>query len=131
VGDVLWSSVPGYLTERCIRAGSGGTEVWREYGSVGGYITKSVAGNSNVTFADDSVEYLTESIELTGVLTGNIIVILPTRTGKRWIYNHTTGAFAVTVKTVAGTGPVITQGMAAWVCCNNVNILRMTADVIP
>lgn len=131
VGDALWGGAPGYLTERCIKAGSAGTEIWREYGSVGGYITKSVAGSANVTLAEDSVEYLTECIELTGALAGNISVILPTRAGKRWLWNHTTGAFTVTVKTAAGAGPTIAQGMAAWVCCNGVNILRMSQDVAP
>lgn len=88
-----------------------------------GILTLSVAGLSNVTLT--RVQALNAVLKLTGVLTGNIIIYIPvianaaitpptTTIGalrKYTIWNATTGAFTLTVKTsaVGSAGIVVTQ----------------------
>lgn len=78
-----------------------------------GYLSKSVAGSSNVTLtatnfvSDESRQRI---LEFTGVLTGNIDVIVPAQ--EKWyiIFNNTSGAFTLTLKPSGGTGVAVTQG---------------------
>jgi predicted secreted protein len=71
-------------------------------------LNKSVAGSSNVTLT--STEAANGIMFFTGLLTGNIDVIVPSAVNEWTVYNNTTGAFSLTVKTAAGTGVAITQG---------------------
>jgi hypothetical protein len=90
-----------------------------------GLVTKSVAGNSNVTLV--AAEYGVGVIILTGVLTGNINVIFPT--GGKWIVvNSTTGAFSITCKTAAGSGIVVTQGKARMLHGDGTNVADSRTD---
>jgi hypothetical protein len=90
-----------------------------------GFISKSVAGNTNVTLS--AVECGRGIIELTGALTGNIAVIVPNAFGK-WVFqNHTTGAFTVTLKTAAGVGFVIAQAYTEVAICDATNVYGLTA----
>jgi hypothetical protein len=45
------------------------------------------------------------------------------------IFNNTTGAYTVTVKTSAGTGIVVGQGKRAILLADGTNVVRITADV--
>lgn len=93
-----------------------------------GRLSKSVAGGSNVTLTAD--EASNRTLELTGIITGNIEIIVPTADGAEWIVNNkTTGAFTVTVKTAAGTGIVVGTAKVALLYCDGTNIVRATADV--
>lgn len=82
--------------------------------AIGGRVPRSVAGSADVTLT--STEARNAVIELTGALTGDIDVLIPILAGgrNRWfiIYNNTTGAFTLTVKTdgVGSTGIAIPQG---------------------
>lgn len=84
-------------------------------------LTKSVAGNSDVTLS--ATEYANGVMEFTGVLTGNINVILPTAIGVYYVTNSTTGAYTLTMKTAAGTGVAITASTQNIVYCNGTNIV--------
>lgn len=91
--------------------------------AIGGLLTLSVAGLSNVTLT--RAQALNAVLKFTGVLTGNITVYIPvianaaitpptTTIGalrKYTIWNATTGAFTLTVKTsaVGSAGIVVTQ----------------------
>ena len=79
--------------------------------NLGGNLTLSVAGNSDVTLSAAQAENLCYSF--TGVLTGNINVIWPTGAGLYVINNATTGSYTLTVKPLGGTGVVVTQGNTA------------------
>jgi hypothetical protein len=93
-----------------------------------GRLSKSVAGSANVTLTQ--TEYENGVLELTGVITGNIQVILPLIDGRTWVCkNGTTGVFTVTLIGATGTGIVIATGMTAIVRTDGVNFLRVTADV--
>lgn len=69
-------------------------------------------------------EYLT----ITGALSVNRNLIVP----NYWdgmIFNNTTGAYTVTVKTSAGTGIVVGQGKRCMLLADGTNVVRITADV--
>lgn len=95
--------------------------------TVGGVLTKSVAGSANVTLT--AVEAGNAILVLTGALTGNIAVIVPTAPTRGWVVkNATSGAFTVTVKTAAGTGVVCTQGYNAGVWTDGTNVYDALTD---
>src|SRR3990170_4781623 len=84
-------------------------------------LVKSVAGGLDVTLT--STETSNKIIQLVGLLTANINVIVPNVASIYWIFNNTTGAFTVTIKTAAGTGIPITQGTRAMLLCDAVNVV--------
>ena len=83
---------------------------------VNGYLSKSVAGSSDVTLttadASATAECSNKVIELTGALTGNINVFLPAKESNYVFFNNTTGSFTLTVAPTGHTanGAAITQG---------------------
>lgn len=96
-------------------------------GTVGGVLSKSVAGSSNVTLT--AAEAGNAILVFTGALTANISVIVPTSPTAQWIVkNGTSGAFTLTVKTAAGTGVVITQGKTEVVYTDGTNVLTALDD---
>lgn len=70
-------------------------------------LTKQVGGSSDVNLTDD--ETRAKILEFTGVLTGNINVIVALITQSWIVKNGTTGAFTLTVKTSGGTGIVVAK----------------------
>lgn len=88
----------------------------------GGAASISVAGSSNVTLNSTQASNLIQS--LTGLLTGNISVLVP-QTGSFYIVvNGSTGAFTITVKTTAGgsTGVIVPQGSTWLLYSNGTNV---------
>lgn len=83
-------------------------------------LSKSVAGNSDVTLTAAEAAY--SIINFTGALTGNINVIVPANVNEWLMYNNTSGAFTLTVKTAAGTGVAITQGARRLLYCDGTNV---------
>jgi hypothetical protein len=81
-----------------------------------GYISKSVAGSSNITLttgnADPSTESANKVIELTGALTGDIVVFVPAVEGEYVFFNNTTGSQTLTIAATGHTanGIAIAQG---------------------
>jgi hypothetical protein len=95
--------------------------------TVGGRLSKSVAGSVNVTLT--AVEAGNAILELTGLLTANIAVIVPSSPTRTWlIKNATSGAFTVTLKTAAGTGVVCTQGLTGTVFTDGTNVYKAFTD---
>lgn len=96
------------------------------------YLSLDLAGSGDYTL-DPATEARAEIIELTGTLTGARNLIVPTSwAGREWlIYNNTSGAFTLTVKTAAGAGIVIGFGKNAAVWTNGTRVLRLTADTTP
>ena len=77
--------------------------------AIGGYQEVSIAGGAQTTALAMSDGALSNArnavIKLTGTITGNQIVTVPTGVEKTWIvYNGTTGAFTVEFKQAGGTG---------------------------
>ena len=92
------------------------------FGIVFTRLVKSVAGSSNVTLTSSEASYDVQ--EYTGLLTGNIDVIVPTAVSRWWVFNNTTGAFTLTVKTAAGTGIAVTQGTRLILHCDGTNVVK-------
>lgn len=106
----------------------------------GGYLSKSVAGSSDVTLttadADPAAESSNKVIELTGALTGNINVFLPAVENNYIIYNNTSGSFTLTVAATGHTanGVAVTQGTYASLYCDgsaNFNVENSLAALGP
>lgn len=94
---------------------------------VDGRLVKSVAGSADVVLT--AAEAVNGILEFTGVLTGNISVIVPTSPTRSWIVkNGTTGAYTLTVKTVSGSGVLCTQGKNAVVYTDGANVYDALTD---
>lgn len=82
------------------------------------------SGDGTLSGPQRRCKYLT----ITGALSANRNVITP----NEWqgvVYNNTTNAYTVTVKTSAGTGIVVGQGKRAILLADGTNVVRITADV--
>lgn len=85
----------------------------------------STTGGDTTLTNDQSVNAI---LAVSGTLSSNANIIVPTRT-KAWIVkNGTAGAFTVTVKTSAGTGIVVPQGESALLYCDGTNVLQARAS---
>lgn len=62
-------------------------------------------------------------INLTGAMTGAQNVVVPNANKLYLIKNSTSGGFAVTVKTSAGTGVTVPAGTARWVYADGTNVV--------
>lgn len=90
-------------------------------------VTTKTLSNANVTLTD--VEAASTVIRLTGTLTANVQVIVPTTPVRAYVVsNATTGAFTVTVKTAAGTGVVVPQTKNRYVAVDNGNVVFVEVD---
>jgi hypothetical protein len=82
-------------------------------------LSKSVAGGSDTTLTAE--ESAPASFEFTGALTGAKAVIFPLRAALKWIYNNTTGDYALTIKSSSGTGVVVPRGQRIALLCDATN----------
>ena len=90
-----------------------------------GKTSKSVAGGVDVTLT--SAEAGTGVLELTGAITANINVVVPTAPGWWVIKNATSGNFSLTIKTASGAGVAIRKGKSQSLYCDGVDVLDMSA----
>lgn len=95
-------------------------------GSEFGYTAVAIGGTGNYTLS--AAEYAKNAIKLTGTLTGNRNVIVPTAVRDYWINNATSGAYTVTVKTASGSGVLVTQGKKATVYCDGTDVIAADTD---
>ena len=88
--------------------------------AVGGYLSKSTTGGT-VTLTD--AEASNPVIRISGTLTSNVEVIVPAAVKRLWaIYNATSGAYTLTVKTASGSGVTVAQGKRNLVYTDGSNI---------
>ncbi|HQT25675.1 MAG TPA: phage tail protein [Burkholderiales bacterium] len=89
-----------------------------------------VDGNTDVILdAEGQARY--PIIFMTGAVTGNANLIVPTGLRGRWIIlNATTGSFTRTVKTSAGTGIVVPQGTSMLVYCDGTYVYNATSSAL-
>jgi hypothetical protein len=96
-------------------------------GTVGGFLSKSVAGSANITLS--AVEAGNGILRFTGAITANISVIVPASPTRGWIIqNLTSGAFTVTVKLATGTGTVISQGYNASIWTDGTDVYHAVTE---
>lgn len=84
-------------------------------------LVKNVAGGVPVTLS--SAEAANKVMTFTGLLTANINVIVPNTVSVYYVYNNTTGAFTLTVKTAAGAGVAVVQGTRDILVCDSTDVL--------
>jgi hypothetical protein len=93
----------------------------------GGFVDVDASGAGNIALTSD--QWGVSVIILTGARTANGNVIFPTR-GDRWlVVNLTTGAYAMTCKTAAGSGVKVAQGRSKGVYCDGTSILDEQTDI--
>lgn len=106
---------------------------WYEVGKSSGsdfaitLLNLNVAGNSDVTETSAQAQNIIQ--QFTGVLTGNINVIMPATVQLYYIYNNTGGSFTLTVKTAAGSGVTVDQGSHIILYCDGTNIVNAFTSV--
>lgn len=83
-------------------------------------------GDANKTLTYSQA--MADSLELTGALTALRDVIVPTIVRAYTIFANVSGGFGVRVKTSAGSGITIADGMRAIVECDGMNVVRITPD---
>lgn len=94
--------------------------------SITGYLSKAMADTDQTLTSLDgaSDEARNMVVEVTGALTGTKNVVVPTAEKLYLAKNSTTGGFAVTFKTSAGTGVAVAAGTAQWVYCDGTNVVQ-------
>jgi hypothetical protein len=89
--------------------------------TVSGVLSKSVAGGATVTLT--AVEAGNGTLLLSGALTADIAVVVPTTSQRHWVVdNRTSGAYTLTVKTSSGSGVAVPQGLRATVFCDGTSV---------
>lgn len=102
-----------------------------------GMMILDVSGSASITLT--TAQGLNKVMKFTGVLTGGIIIFLRVPAGTTvgyssrqfTVWNATTGAFGLTVKTTAAgsTGVTVTQTKKVILFHDNTNVLAATAEV--
>jgi hypothetical protein len=90
------------------------------------YTSINVAGTGNYVLAGTELDR--KSYRFTGALSGARNVVVPASVQEYWCNNQTNGAFALTVKTLAGTGVVVPQGYALILSCDGTNVVAWEGD---
>lgn len=99
-------------------------------------VDSSVAGYAAVTMTDANYTLTTANgaadearrmmLNISGTLTGARNVICPTASKLYFIKNATTGGFAITLKTAAGSGISIPNGRSMVLMCNGTDVVDAT-----
>lgn len=85
-------------------------------------VSKALSDADYTLTADES---LGDSLAFTGTLTAGRNIVVPTVPEVYTVYNGTTGGFALTVKTAAGTGVAVATGVRALVECDGTNVVLL------
>ena len=91
----------------------------------GGNVTPGIIyGTSTPGTAASPVSARNMYIRCTGTLTAARVLTVPTNRKLYYIYNNTTGGFALTVKTAAGSGISVPNGSKMLLVCDGTNIVE-------
>lgn len=98
---------------------------------IGGVAAVSTTGGTS-TLAD--VDYTADDgkkcvIDVTGTLVSNATVEIPNRTKTFKVFNRTTGAYTLTIKTSGGSGIEVTQSSVAEIYCDGSNTVRFVTAI--
>lgn len=133
-GLYTYQSGPGRLVRtHVVKSSGGGTPInwnnanvkikcgWPAWLAAPRAVTKSVAGGVNVTLT--ALEQTCDVLELTGVISANIAVIVDVTKWPRLVKNSTTGDFTLTLKTAAGSGVKLPRGVTVPTWCDGANVV--------
>lgn len=121
---------PGRLPLYLVVTGTASVTSWHDYRSMPWPIPLFSRAVETVTTADVTVTLSSRAdyIEVNGALTENRNLIVPAN-GQWSIFNNTTGAFTLTVKTASGTGVAVGQTKRCILIADGTNVVRVTPDV--
>lgn len=94
--------------------------------TVNGITVKNVEGQGSIALT--SAEAGSLFYRFTGVLTGNRTVVFPAKARQAVIFNDTSGAYSLTVKTAAGAGLLAQQGRTLHLVIDGTDARRGTTD---
>lgn len=95
-----------------------------------GAITVSGSSNYTLTVTNGASDEARNAIlNITGTLTAAINVICPTAAKTYIVKNGTTGGFAITLKTSAGTGISVPNGETTFLYCNGTDVVNSISYV--
>jgi hypothetical protein len=95
------------------------------------FVQSAIAGIAVIALAGADVVLTQDQwgsgiLIFTGVLTANVNVIVPAQ-GDRWtVFNRTTGAFVLSVKTQQGAGVVVRGGVAYELICDSNDVFSIS-----
>lgn len=97
-------------------------------------LTSVTIGAIDVTLTDS--QYVANQaramgLKLTGTLSADVNVVVPSRAKSYLIWNATSGAYNATVKTAAGLGVIIPQGYVQWVLCDGTDVMFASPAIAP
>lgn len=102
-------------------------------------LEKAVAGVASVSTTGgsttlDDVDYTADDakaslIDVTGTLTSNATIVIPNRAKTYKVFNRTTGAYTVSVKTASGSAVVVTQASSVELWCDGSNTVRFIGPI--
>ena len=120
----------GRLPLYLVVTGSTSVTSWQDYRALPWPIPLFSRAVETVTTADVTVALSARAdyIEVTGALTGDRNLIVPAN-GQWSIFNNTTGAYTLTVKTSSGSGVVVGQTKRCILIADGTNVVRLTPDV--
>ena len=82
---------------------------------------------TNVDYVDDQAKKAV--LDVSGVLVSNATIVIPNASRLYRVFNRTSGAFTLTVKTASGSGITITQSTVAEVYCNAADVVRFASPI--
>ena len=96
--------------------------------AVAGYTTIALTSATvTLSVSDGSADQARSSmLELTGTLTSNVGVVIPSVSKQYMVRNATSGSFTVTIKANGGTGSAVTQGTTGIVYCDGASVRAAT-----
>ena len=99
--------------------------------AVAGYTTIALTDSTvTLSVSDGSADQARSSmLELTGTLTSNVGVVIPSVSKQYLVRNATSGSFTVTIKANGGTGRAVAQGTTGIVYCDGASVRGATGGV--
>lgn len=93
-----------------------------------GRVSIDVAGGAGTTELT-AAQWANDVLEFTGVLTGNRVIEVPETVSRpKVVFNATTGAFTLTLKTAGGSGVAVSQSKRGVVYCDGTNVELAFSD---
>ena len=104
----------------CAFSGTAGKTI-KNAGYKPGFTTIEMT-SADVTLSASQAKY--QGIIITGTLTANVNIIIPSTMRQYVFVNSTSGVFTVTVKTASSSGVLLTQGNTTVVLCNGSSLVK-------
>lgn len=90
----------------------------------------TTGGTSTLANVDYTVDASKRRVlDVTGVLASNSTIVIPNASKLYRVFNRTSGAFTVTIKTSSGSGIEVTQSTVADIYCDGADVVRYAGPI--